>query len=418
MYLLVLRPQPHRPQADGSLAPRDPLPSPQHLDGRLLPLLPHLQQLLRRVRTCPYALLLARHCPLPQGWRGSRQGEPQGHDEEDRGEEQAEILTQPVEVSQDPDHPSAAATAAIPPSSAASVYEELLPAVTPVRQVQGFLLAVLRHILQGPLLGPAQAQDWLRRQLGLLLRLKRFEALPLERCLQGLKTSWFSGWLPQGPPARGSEGKRRVPPSLLAKQQRLLASWAGWVLQCLVIELLRAHFYVTESEAHRHIVFFYRKPVWARLRQVALRELTERHFRRVTPEYAYSVLKGRSLGVGRLRLLPKRGGMRPIVNMKAKLKVQFKLPLPGEGDRPQFRREQLELRAVNSVLSAPFEALKLEASATRHPGALGLSVFSYDEAYRRLLPFLSAFRSTKRSKPGIKPFIGVQLAFTEHQELL
>ena len=43
-------------------------------------------------------------------------------------------------------------------------------------------------------------------------------------------------------------------------QQRLIL-WVRWLLGDLVVPLLRAHFYCTESEAYRQEVFYYRCPL-------------------------------------------------------------------------------------------------------------------------------------------------------------
>lgn len=40
---------------------------------------------------------------------------------------------------------------------------------------------------------------------------------------------------------------------------RRLAQWVRWLLCDLAIPLLRCHFYVTESEAYKNLVFYYRR---------------------------------------------------------------------------------------------------------------------------------------------------------------
>jgi telomerase reverse transcriptase len=40
--------------------------------------------------------------------------------------------------------------------------------------------------------------------------------------------------------------------------QRRLALWVRWLLADLLVPLLRAHFYCTETEAYRQQVFYYR----------------------------------------------------------------------------------------------------------------------------------------------------------------
>jgi hypothetical protein len=52
--------------------------------------------------------------------------------------------------------------------------------------------------------------------------------------------------------------EQKQPPSQHADQQRQAALWMGWLFAVLVVPLLRAHFYCTESEAYRQQVFYYR----------------------------------------------------------------------------------------------------------------------------------------------------------------
>lgn len=55
-----------------------------------------------------------------------------------------------------------------------------------------------------------------------------------------------------------SAGGHGGPANAAAKRQRLLALWIRWLFAELMVPLLRSHFYVTESEAHRQRVFYYR----------------------------------------------------------------------------------------------------------------------------------------------------------------
>ena len=56
---------------------------------------------------------------------------------------------------------------------------------------------------------------------------------------------------------RESAGQYK-PANKAAKLQRTLAAWMYWLFGELVVPVLRAHFYVTESEAHRQRIFYYR----------------------------------------------------------------------------------------------------------------------------------------------------------------
>ena len=103
----------------------------------------------------------------------------------------------------------------------------------------------------------------------------------------------------------------------------------------LLAPLLRGHFYCTESEAYRQQVFYYRKPVWAALARTAAEDLRQRQFTALPAAEARAILQGRKLGVARLRLLPKRSGMRCLVNLGRASCVRF----PGARVQPGARRQ-------------------------------------------------------------------------------
>jgi hypothetical protein len=60
------------------------------------------------------------------------------------------------------------------------------------------------------------------------------------------------------PPQPPQQLQQKQAPSHHAAQQRQAALWVGWLFAVLVVPLLRAHFYCTESEAYRQQVFYYR----------------------------------------------------------------------------------------------------------------------------------------------------------------
>ncbi len=47
-------------------------------------------------------------------------------------------------------------------------------------------------------------------------------------------------------------------PGAAAASQRDTQLWAAWLLGCLAVPLLRAHFYATETEPGRQAVSYYR----------------------------------------------------------------------------------------------------------------------------------------------------------------
>lgn len=67
---------------------------------------------------------------------------------------------------------------------------------------------------------------------------------------------------PQQPQQVQQGQKAQRCPSMHAAQHRQLALWLGWLFCVLVVPLLRAHFYCSESEAYRQQVFYYRWEGW------------------------------------------------------------------------------------------------------------------------------------------------------------
>ncbi|CAM6098970.1 unnamed protein product [Calypogeia fissa] len=196
---------------------------------------------------------------------------------------------------------------------------ELLSCYTAHSKVVGFLWAVCRSIIPEEMLGCLRSWRALRSSIAHFVGLRRHEKFNVKHALFKLRLLSFP-WLafqcnenntiPETPSGRVTAEER-------ALQQRRLELWLHWLFTTLVVPLIRAHFYVTENENHRQDVFYYRKPVWARIRASGMRELTSKNFKKLSRHAVAQVLKSRELGFSQIRLLPKRAGLRPIANLAA-----------------------------------------------------------------------------------------------------
>ncbi|KAL4423217.1 hypothetical protein ABPG77_000009 [Micractinium sp. CCAP 211/92] len=293
----------------------------------------------------------------------------------------------------------------------------------PYCRVTAFVWAAVRAIVPAALLGDVRNRRGLRGAISRFVRLRRYEQMSLHQAMQGLRLSGFP-WLQPGPgrtqPAADAAGQAPAqqqqqqqqeggepsprpprpprPPRLCASQhaahQRLLALWLGWLFAALVVPLLRSHFYCTESEAYRQQVFYYRKPVWAALARGATNELAQQQFAALSDGEALGILQGRRLGVARLRLLPKRTGMRAILNLGGASTVRFRRAAQYAGPGTTRRclpPVKLTFRPVNSLLQNVYQVLRYEASCQPH--LLGSSVFGYNDAFCKLQPFLRKWRA-------------------------
>ena len=97
------------------------------------------------------------------------------------------------------------------------------------------------------------------------------------------------------------------------KRIELLAEFLYWLFESFIVPLISAHFYVTESSiSNSQRIFYFRHDVWRMLSEPALQDLKLVMFEECpTSDISHS----RRLGHCQLRLLPKKNGFRPIMNL-------------------------------------------------------------------------------------------------------
>jgi telomerase reverse transcriptase len=324
-------------------------------------------------------------------------------------------------------HNATTSSSTLPPESLSSCF-------VPHEQVTRFVWAVLRRIVPAVMLGDGKSRRALHKSLRKFISLRRFEQMNVNQVIQKQRISsmhWITSpnSLLEASSAASTipEEKKTIPANQAAAHQRVLILWIGWLFSAVVVPLLRTHFFCTESEAYRQQVFYYRKPVWVRLASAAIDGIVGTQFAPLSAAKAQRILECRRLGVAGLRLLPKRVGMRFIVNMGKRAKVLFKAPmqhsqraneggdvhaaLPAARGRPplpsttlagrKHPRQQdthLTFASVNSMLGGVHHILKLEAS--RQPAAFGASVFGYNDTYCKLQPYIRTWKAAAAAATG------------------
>ena len=252
---------------------------------------------------------------------------------------------------------------------------ELVDAATPAAQVSAFARAVLARLLPRGFLGEGAdgARNWagLMRGVDRFVHCRRYENLTLHAVGQGLRLGALA-WLdpPDGNP------HHRMCATDARKRAELLHELLYYVVDALLVPLLRAHFYVTESSAHQHRLFFFRHDVWRTLTAPAVAALKAAMFDEVPAPEAARILAARPLGCAPVRLVPKGAGVRPIMNLRRRAVAGRR---GGGGGRPGFGR------SINAVLRPVQSMLTLEKA--RQPARLGASLFSVGDLFPRLKAF-------------------------------
>jgi telomerase reverse transcriptase len=139
----------------------------------------------------------------------------------------------------------------------------------------------------------------------------------------------------------------RMSASDFAKRKEIFAELLYYLFDSFLIPLISSNFYVTESSTYRNRLLYFRHDVWQRLSEPALNSLRTSMFEEVGQSKAKKTLSNMSIGTGRVRLLPKETGLRPIINLKRRVLTK--------------RNGRLVLgKSVNKILTPAFHVLNLE----------------------------------------------------------
>lgn len=220
-----------------------------------------------------------------------------------------------------------------------------------------------------------------------------FEGVTCDLVMRGIRTG-DCAWAHSQPGKHHSLAEAKT-------RQALVTRLVGWLFSDVVIPLLRCHFYVTETGAHRNRVFYFRRPVWQRLQHMSLASLDENGmFRRVSDKTAKAILGRRTLGYSRIRLLPKLTSMRIIMNMGRR---------PNPAHVKAAGGTYADCLSVNQQLTNLFHVLTFEKK--RQPEPLGASVFGMDDIYKRFKPFVLGLRQPAAEFDGGPPVVETPVFF-------
>ncbi|KAJ4971046.1 hypothetical protein NE237_004145 [Protea cynaroides] len=297
----------------------------------------------------------------------------------------------------------------------------------PKRQVVSFIWAVCRNIVPPDLLGAPSNLRALRRNISKFISLRRYECFCLRQCMHGLKTSsfsflcekflcCFSNHIVKDDLGRGANictGSNGVNNANGILKNKVFESWIYWFFNCLVVPIVYANFYVTESEQGRQDIFYYRKPVWEEVTHTAIALLEKQSYRLLDDASFRNILSKRAFGFSKVRFCPKEHGVRILANLRAPSKVPIHLSLKSQSrgiqEKVNFHSKLVKchskpvkcvhFKSVNNVLRDLHVVLK--GIKVKCPEKLGSSVFDYTGVYRKLCPFLVGLKNGSGSLPRL-----------------
>ncbi|XP_047976343.1 telomerase reverse transcriptase-like isoform X1 [Salvia hispanica] len=284
-------------------------------------------------------------------------------------------------------------------------------------QVVSFIWAICRRIVPPPLLGERSNWRCLRRNISKFIRLRRFEKFSLKECIYKLKISKF-------PIFSNKHNEFTALGITDISRHAILECWMLWFFTHIVSPLVQANFYVTESEHEKQEVLYYQKSTWEKL----MREnecMIDDRYHLLDYKSARNILWKRSFGFSRSRLLPKGKGFRILTNLRAPSRFPVDTPSRIQSNHTSWRKVSSKRRAhrffksVNSVLHDVH--VVLTGLRAKEPENLGSSVFNYNDAYKKLVPFLFHLKNGSLSLPNVFMVVSdVSKAFdsVNHEKLL
>ena len=237
-------------------------------------------------------------------------------------------------------------------------------------QVFLFLRAVCKQVLPKELLGSKINQRKFFKHLEKFTRLRKGEKFSLSQIMNGIRVAECE-WL------KGNKNKKQVftPLSQSVWQRQTFEKCIIWIMNGMLIPILRGYFYVTESGPYRNRVFYYRKSVWQVIHNLSLKTYVPKLFKPISDSEVKTSLESlESLGCSTVRFLPNPQKIRPIINMC----------------KPNYSTDGKWFAPVNNILKNLFQTLGFEKE--RQPKRLGSSVFGQDDVHRLWSKFLTKIR--------------------------
>lgn len=238
--------------------------------------------------------------------------------------------------------------------------------------VSAFCRAVVSNVVPNGFWGNEHNKHEVMHWIDRFIHIRRFESLTLHQVTQKLKIASVP-WLK--PPSQTPESK--MAKTDFVKRQEIFMEFIYYIFDSFLIPLIRSNFHVTESNAHRNRLFYFRHDVWRMLSEPSLMSLKLSMFEEMPMDRASKLLSSRTIGYSKTRLLPKKTGVRLIMNLRR---------------RQQSMKNGVMVlgRSINAAVAPVFNALNYEKSLK--PEKLGCSIFSVGEMFPRLAAFRSSLR--------------------------
>ncbi|XP_015474090.1 telomerase reverse transcriptase isoform X3 [Parus major] len=252
-----------------------------------------------------------------------------------------------------------------------SVLKELLKQHSSHWQVYMFVRDCLEKVIPSELWGSNHNKCRFLKNVKMFISGGRFAKVSLPELMCRMRVNDCM-WLRLG------KGDHFVPADEHCFREELLARFLYWMMGTYVVELLRSFFYVTETMFQKNMLFYYRKFIWGKLQNIGIRNhFVKLQLRPLSSEEIETIRQKKFVPMAsKLRFIPKRNGLRPIVKVS------------GVVEPRALSKESREkkMNCYNTQLKNLFSVLNYER--TINTSFIGSSVFGKDDIYKTWKQFV------------------------------
>ncbi|XP_005517415.1 PREDICTED: telomerase reverse transcriptase [Pseudopodoces humilis] len=252
-----------------------------------------------------------------------------------------------------------------------SALKELLKQHSSHWQVYMFVRDCLEKVIPSELWGSNHNKCRFLKNVKMFISGGRFAKVSLPELMWRMRVNDCM-WLRLG------KGDHFVPADEHCFREELLAKFLYWMMGTYVVELLRSFFYVTETMFQKNMLFYYRKFIWGKLQNIGIRNhFVKLQLRPLSSEEIETIRQKKFVPMAsKLRFIPKRNGLRPIVKVS------------GVVEPRALSKESREkkMNCYNTQLKNLFSVLNYER--TINTSFIGSSVFGKDDIYKTWKQFV------------------------------
>jgi len=326
-------------------------------------------EIIQKHKSCDYTRLLERYCPLPDLSSPALKGV---HDVTDECE---------------------------------WTLAKLIECMCLSEGVISFLRAVLKHVFPLSFWGSEHNFQIVLDKMSTFITLRRDECYPMKEIVKGIRVLDMKWLFHIERNVSTLTGRRKIMKSDHEAATVLVQNQMKWVFNDFIIPLIRSLFYATDTEFTGKQINYYRKPVWSKVVSFAIDKLQKKQLREISNTEAFKLLSEQQMGASRLRMLPKRTGVRPIVtlckNEALKLRESQNIQEYNKlkGSTSCYRKLN-----TNVILKQIFDVLKFEHSLDS--SHFGVGILGFHDVYEKFKSFAQELKHLSKNNVDFQLYCG------------